>query len=205
MIFTHPYDFTWDPTPAASGGPTVINRGSNDAGTRDFFLSSARNNPSRASLLTSFGVWAGNPRNTGFGPVGDPCELSVQPSFDVLGTFFYSSGAFASALTSASVAIFVEEFDASGTFTRGIDGQCFTILDEDPWWLSGSRTWSPAFFGEVIPIETPIRAHLGFSYRAWVDVHADISAAGYGGVGGSASIAQADVRVSEIEIHYIPL
>jgi hypothetical protein len=205
MIFTRPYPLTWDPPAAVAGGPTVINRGSNDRGTRDFFLSSARNNPSQASLLTSFGVDAGRPRNTGWGPVGDPCELSVQPQFDVLGTFFYSSGSFASARTAASIAVYVEEFDASGAFVGGIDGQNFTILDQNPWWLSGSQTWSPAFFGFVIPRLDPIRAHLGHSYRAWVDVHAEISAAGWGGIGGSGSIAQATVRMSQIEIHYIPL
>jgi hypothetical protein len=204
MIFRFPYPLTFDPSPASTGGPTVVNRGRNDLGTRDFFLSSAPRNRSSATLLSSFGVDAGNPRNTGFGNPHEGSVLSIAPTFDVLNTFFFSSGTFASSLTSAKISIFAEEFDPSGRFTRGISGDDFTIVDENPSWFSGSLTRDPAFFGFIIPIGRPIRVHLGFFYRAWVDVTAQISAAGFGGIGGSSALAQATVRVHEIEVHFIP-
>ena len=204
MITRAPYPLTWDPTPAATGGATVVNRGRNDLGTRDFFLSSARNNPSSATLLTSFGVDAGHPQDSGWGHVSNGSQLVVQPIVSVLNTFFYTGGVFNSALTSAKIAIYVEEFDSRGNFRRGVTTRERSIERQNPWWFSGNATTNPSTFHETILQTDPVRVTLGNFYRVWVDVTAEISAAGYGGVGGSGAIAQATVRVEEIEVFFAP-
>src|SRR4051794_40141271 len=137
MIFRPPYQFTFDPPAAQEGSPTVINRGRAGVGERAFFLQSNSSHPSSASILSSFGMMVGPPVDSRGRAIRGRSELAVTPFLD-FGTFFYSGGTFASALTSSSVSIFVEEFDSVGRFTRGINGPELVIFREDPWWFSGS-------------------------------------------------------------------
>ena len=198
--FRYPYPFTWDPTPLQQGSPTIVNRGRNEIGSRDFFLSSNRTQPSSASIVSSFGMDLGIPRDDSGRPLsGGPLRLLATPTFDFTG-FFYTGGVFASALTSAAVQMYLEEFDAHGNFMRGIDGPRFQILREDPWWFTGSATYTPNARSWVIPsLPSDIAVRAGFQYRLWVDLVGEIRAAGYGGFGGSGSICQIVIRLWTVD------
>ena len=189
--FRPPYPFRWGSI-AQSGSPRVVDRSRPDIGSLDFFLQSNSGNPSSAHLITSYGMDLGTARAAR--------EIFVVPTFD-FSTFFYTSGIFAGALTAARMAVYVEEYDGSGSFQRAIDGPSMTILREDPAWWSGSRTSTPSLRDaglESAPGERMI-ARAGAFYRAFVDLHGEIRAAGYGGVGGSSSIAQCLVRLRLVD------
>ncbi len=154
--FRYPYPFTWDPTPLQQGSPTVINRGRNELGSRDIWLSSNRTQPSSASTMSSFGMDLGVPTDDSGRPfTSGPLRLTASPEFDFEG-YFYTGGVFASALTSAAIQMYLEESDARGNFVRGIDGPRFQILREDPSWFSGSATFTPHRPASVDP-EPPVR------------------------------------------------
>ena len=92
--FHYPYPFTWDPTPLQQGSPTVVNRGRNEIGSRDFFLSGNRTQPSSASIMSSFGMDIGVPSDASGRPLsGGPLRLLATPTFDYEG-FFYTGGVF---------------------------------------------------------------------------------------------------------------
>jgi hypothetical protein len=197
--FRYPYPFTWDPTPLQQGGPTVVNRGRNELGSRDFFLSSHRTQPSSASLMSSFGMDLGVPRSDSGAALTGRLRLLATPYFDYDG-FFYTGGVFASALTSAAVQMYLEESDARGNFVRGIDGPRFEILRQDPPWFSGSATYTPHASNWVIPSgASDILVRSGFQYRLWVDLVGEVRAAGYGGFGGSGAISQCVIRVWSVD------
>lgn len=189
--FRAPYPFQWG-TIAQSGSPRVVDRSRPDIGSLDFFLQSNASNPSSAHLITSYGM------DLGTAPAAR--QIFVAPTFD-FSTFFYSGGTFAGALTAARIAIYVEEFDGSGSYVGAIGGPSMTILREDPAWWSGSRTWSPGLRSAALLSDTDVRmnARAGMSYRVFVDLHGEIRAAGYGGIGGSASIAQCFVRLRLVD------
>jgi len=209
MIFRPPYPFTYDPPIAQSGNPIIVNRGRNETGWRDFFLQSNSSNPSSALILTSFGMDAGVPRDSRNRLLTRNGELHISPIISY-STFFYSGGVFASALTSAVIKIYVEESDLRGNFVQGIDGTENVILREDPWWFSGSRIWSPSVSGltittEIAPVDRRIHVSPNHSYRVFIDLYGEIRAAGYGGLGGSGSIAQVALQVREVEIFFSPI
>lgn len=209
MIFTYPYPFTYDPPAIQSGGPTVINRGNNATGLRSFYLQSNSSRPSSALMLTSFGMDAGVPRDGRNRRFTTDSELVIEPTISY-STFFYSGGVFASALTSATVKIYVEETDRRGNFIRGIEGSEYEILREDPWWFSGGRSWNPSgreitVVTNIAPIDRRIIVHWGYSYRVFIDVYGEIRAAGYGGLGGSGAIAQVSLTLNQVDMLFIPL
>jgi hypothetical protein len=197
--FRYPYPWTWDPDALQQGSPTIVNRGRNELGSRDFFLQSHRTQPSSASIISSFGMDLGVPSDNAGRPLTGALRLLATPYFDYEG-FFYSGGVFASALTSAAVQMYLEESDARGNFVRGIDGPRFQILREDPPWFSGSATWTPHARNWVIPsLPSQIGVRANFSYRLWVDLVGEIRAAGYGGFGGSGSVCQIVIRVWNVD------
>lgn len=203
MIFRPPYPFTYDPPIAQSGNPITVNRGRNETGWRDFFLQGNSSHPSSALILTSFGMDAGVPRDSRNRLFTQDGILNVQPVVSYT-TFFYSSGVFASALTSSVVKVYVEESDPRGNFVRGMDSTEHLILRQDPWWFSGSQTWSPSVAGltltpESRPVDRTIHVRRDHSYRVFIDLYGEIRAAGFGGFGGSGSIAQVAMRVNEVE------
>jgi hypothetical protein len=191
----------------SSGSPALVNRGRNDGtvATLDVFLQTNAGAPSSASIVASVGCNAGTPRDESGRALTGRIELVPSPSFDFV-DFWFASGVFASSRTFAEVRTFVEEFDASGRFVRGVDGTGFTLFREDAWWFSGSTSDSDAGDSWVIPVtdDRRIFATAGFSYRVWVDLRADVRGLGYGGVGGSAAIAQARVTLREIEFFFVP-
>lgn len=190
--FSPPYPFRWGSI-AQSGSPRVVDRSRPAGGTLDFFLQSNAGNPSSAHLITSYGMDIGTARAAR--------EIVVAPTFD-FDTFFYSGGTFASALTAARIAVYVEEYDGRGNFERAIDGPSMTILREDPAWWSGSRTWDPNLREAALVSPLPgvrMMARAGAFYRAFIDLHGEIRAAGFGGIGGSASIAQCQVHLRLVD------
>ena len=128
MTFTAPYPLTYDPSPAQSGNPTITRGRGPEIGQLHFDLSSNQSQPSSAHVLSSFGMEVGTPRDviTQRIIVG-ASELNVDPLSTIRG-FFYTGGAFASALTSAKIAVYVEEYDAQGRIVRSIDGPEVEIL-----------------------------------------------------------------------------
>ena len=197
--FRYPYAFTFDPTPMQRGSPTIVNRGRNELGSRDFYLESHRTQPSSASIMSSFGMDLGVPSNDAGRPLTGPLRLVATPYFDYEG-FFYTGGVFASALTSAAVQMFLEESDAAGNFVRGISGPRFQILREDPSWFSGGATYTPHARNWVIPsLPSQISVRADFQYRLWVDLVGAIRAAGWGGFGGSGAICQIVIRLWSVD------
>jgi hypothetical protein len=197
--FRYPYPFTWDPTPLQQGSPTIVNRGRNELGSRDFFLSSHRTQASSASIMSSFGMDLGVPSDDAGRLLTGPLRLLATPYFDYEG-FFYSGGVFASALTSAAVQMYLEESDPRGNFVRGIDGPRFQILREDPAWFSGSATYTPHARNWVIPsLPSQIGVRANFQYRLWIDLVGEIRAAGYGSFGGSGSVCQIVIRLWSVD------
>jgi hypothetical protein len=193
MIFTS-FEWSFDPPAATTGSPIVTRRSVPSANRLDFFLETNRTSPSSAQLLTSLGVSLPPARRDG--------NMVVQPTGD-FSTFFFSSGVFASALTSGIVRIFVEEFDGAGNFLRGIDGASQVLAHHDVWWFSGSQSTSPAAVDQLIalpPIDLRIPVRRGNRYRVWVDLHGAVRGAGFGGIGGSGAISQVFLHLDELEI-----
>ena len=153
-------------------------------------------NPSSAHIITSLWVSAG--------PAPRSSTLLIFPLFD-FSTFFWSGGTFASVLVASNVELYVEEFDASGRFTRALDGGGSRILRDDTWWFSGSRDFSPSgrsFTTTAGPSMPAIATTRGFSYRVFLDLHGEIRAAGFGGIGGSGAIAQVFLRLLELNVDF---
>lgn len=190
--FRPPYPFSWGSI-AQSGNPRVIDRSRPAGGTLDFFLNSNAGNPSSAHLITSYGMDIGTARAAR--------EILVAPTFD-FETYFYSGGTFAGALTAARIAVYIEEYDGRGSFVRAIDGPSMTILREDPAWWNGSSSWAPHASEAGLLFPAPgdrIIARAGSFYRVFIDLHGEIRAAGFGGIGGSASIAQCRVELRLVD------
>jgi hypothetical protein len=191
VLFNAPY-FTWDPPASSAGSPTVVQRGTGPLGTRGFFLQSNPSHPSSAEVVSSLGV------DAGVAPPGRR-ELWIQGTFDY-DTYFYSGGVFHEATVAARLNVYLEEFDARGNYVGGRDVGEVTILHESTPWFSGSRSWSPNGAGWWVSGTSPVVA--GHSYLVWIDLHGEIRAAGFGGFGGSAAIAQVDITLIELETNF---
>jgi hypothetical protein len=203
LTFETPYPFTFD-TSSQSGNPTVVNRGRPDLGTRDIFLQSHPSNPSTASIVSAFGMDAGAPVDNRGRPITGRSQLLVDADFDYLNTFFYAGAVFNTVLTEATVNLYVEEFDPSGNFVRGIDVAEVVILRQGGWWLHYSNEWSPALSSAVfvIPASNLIFTQNRFQYRVWVDLRSQVRAAGWG-FGGSGAIAQATLRLRRVTTWFV--
>src|SRR5947199_8108273 len=118
--FRPPYELFFNPPIAQSGSPGITDRPDSPPGGGWFVhLASNSSGPSSASVLRSFGVQ--------LQPVDDrgrlltrPSQLSLVTSINVRNPLFFSTGVFASARTAAVFRFFVEEFDASFNFVRGV-------------------------------------------------------------------------------------
>ncbi len=187
------FQWAFDPSVEQSGGPAVVPRSDQARGRLDFFLQSNSDHGSAAHLLTSGGADIVAPAR-----LRGANQLIVTPTFNY-SAFFYVGGVFHSALTAAYLALYVEEFDTAGTFVRGIDAGRFNIGQSDGWWFSGSRTWGAGGNGWVIPQTGTIAVSQGFLYRVWLDLHGEIRADGWGGIGGSGAISQAQVQFVQFD------
>jgi hypothetical protein len=196
--FEAPYPFTFD-TSSRAGSPTVVERGRNDLGTRDIYLQSHRTNPSSASIISAFGMDAGPPVDDRGRAITGRSELHIDASFDYLNTFFYAGAVYNNVLTEATANLYVEEFDPSGNFVRGIERSELVILRQGGFWISYSDEWAPRLSEAVFvtPISMRTFTQNRFQYRVWVDLRSQIRAAGWG-FGGSGAIAQATLRLRSV-------
>ena len=203
--FRPPYAFLFIPPVAQSGSPGIADR--EDFPPRGGWfvhLNASASAPSSASVLRSFGAESQPMDDVRRRLLTRPSQLSVATSINVRNPFFFTTGVFASARTSAVFRFFVEEFDARHAFVRGVSipGE-LVVVREDFWWLGGSRTFPPAAsgFGLALPtLPFAFTAQPNFFYRVWVDLVVDISAQGFGGIGGSGAIAQLAWDIEFIDI-----
>ena len=204
--FTPPYPLFFNPAIAQFGSPGITDHPDFPPGGSWFIhLNSNASVPSSASVLRSFGVQSQ--------PVDDrgrlltrPSQLSITTSINIRSPFFLTSGVFASARTSAAFRYFIEEFDASFNFVRGVSmpGE-IVVVRQDSWWFSGSSTFSPVSAGPGWTIPNPLpgvlTARPNFFYRVWVDLLADIGALGFG-FGGSGAVAQVAWNIEFIDVFF---
>ena len=132
-------------------------------------------------------------------------RLTIRASINIRNPFFFSSGVFASARTAAVFSFFVEEFDTSFRFVRAVTMPgTIVVVRQDFWWFSGSQVFTPVSTGRGWTIANPLAGVLtarpNFFYRVWIDLNADIRAAGFGGVGGSGAIAQLAWDIDFIDV-----
>ena len=191
--FTPPYPLTWESPITQSGSPSIGVHGSVNGRRLFFGMSTNGTKPSSAFLITSFGMDAGAPTRAGL-------RLLIDTTLDFTG-FFYSSGSFASALTSAVVKLYVEESDPAGNFLRGMNVGEMIIRRENPAWWYGSQSWPESGREFAIPF-SPLATVRNNNYRVYVDLYGEIRAAGYGGLGGSYAHADCSVNVRQVRLDF---
>ena len=205
--FSPPYPLFFNPGIAQSGAPSIADRPDFPPGGSWFLhLQSNSSAPSSASALRSFGVQSQPVDDVNRGRLWTrSTQLSITTSINIRVPFFFSSGVFASARTSAVFRYFVEEFDSSFNFVRAVTmpGE-IVVVRQDFWWFSGSQTFAPVSVGTGRTIPNPVSGVLtaspNFFYRVWVDLAMDIRAQGFGGLGGSTAIAQVGWDIDSIDV-----
>jgi hypothetical protein len=207
--FAPPYPLFFSPTIAQTGGPGIADRpGFPPGGSWFLHLASNSSAPSSASALRSFGVQS-QPIDDRTGRLWTrSTRLFITTSINIRVPFFFTSGGFATARTAAFFRYFIEEFDASFRFVRGftMPGE-IVVVRQDFFWFSGSQTFTPVSSGPGWTIPNPdpavLTASPNFFYRVWVDLTAEIRAAGFGGVGGSGAIAQLAWDIDSIDLSFV--
>jgi len=201
MRFATPYPLDFIPAPIAAGSPGMSVWGGGEVGSCGFSLASNPSMPSSARVLTSLGMDVGAPRDRRGRPLPGVSELKMAMSLSY-DTFFSVNTAFASALTASRLAILLEEFDSAGRFVRALNGGELTIIREEPWWITGVARWAPFAVDAAIP-QGRIATRAGFFYRLWIDLNGEIRSAGFGGIGGSAAMAQTSMHLAWVEVEFV--
>jgi hypothetical protein len=206
MSFFPPF-IEFNPAPVTTGSPIVFTRfASPPSGVMSFSIFSNASAPSTCRVLTSLGgVDLGRPRDSrGQEYTGPGIVLQVSAAVNH-SSLFSTSGALGSPFTAGFLVIFVEEFDRTGAFTRSMQGPERVIVRENPTYLAGSDTFGP--FNAIIPVSGDFPVQPGFTYRAWVDLHGETRAAGFGGFGGSAANARVVASLMRVSAFYylVPL
>jgi hypothetical protein len=202
-----PYPLFFGPAIEQFAAPRVRDvAGPTPGGSWFLNLTSSSSQPSSAAALRSFGVQS-QPVDSRGRLLTRPSRLSVSTSINITVPFFFTDGVFASARTAAFFRYFVEEFDASFRFVRAVEmpGE-IVVVRQDFWWFNGSSVFRPQSEGPGWTIPNPVSGILtaqpNFFYRVWIDLHAEIRAQGFGGIGGSAAIAQLGWSVDLIEVDF---
>jgi hypothetical protein len=197
----------YNPPVAQAGGPRVTESEGVSFGGWFVNLRSSDSQPSSANALRSFGVETRPVDNSGR-LQRRPTQLFVSTSITIDTSFFYTTGVFATARTAAYFRYYVEEFDASFRYVRAVEmpGE-IVVVRQDFWWFSGSSTFPPESVGSGWTIPNPLGGILiaqpNFFYRIWIDLHAEIRAQGFGGLGGSGAIAQLGWSVDLIDVGFM--
>jgi hypothetical protein len=202
--FTPPYRLFFQPQIAQAGNPNVTEYPDLAHGADFLNIRSAPSQPSFATVLRSFGV-----EDTPVDNRGQTSRLFVTTSINITVPFFWTSGVFATAKTAAYFRYYVEEFDSDFRYVRAVEMPYeLVVVRQDFWWFSGSSNFRAESAGPGWTIPNPypdgiLIAQPGFRYRVWIDLHAEIRAQGYGGVGGSAAIAQLRWSVDSIDVVFM--
>jgi hypothetical protein len=186
MSFTARLDWMWDSGNGVVSGSPTVSPPVHDAGTGHLALGMATNRaaPSAADQITSLGAVIGPPRDVN-GHFDGPSTLRVATTFQLdTNSRFHVERSWNSSQIFATVAMTLEDLDAGTVMTGPEFRICWNDgfntgenrdLPTNP--LPGRTTsWSGDF-------DTPPHHY----FRAWVDLHAHVSAAGFGGAGGSAA------------------
>jgi hypothetical protein len=184
--YTAPLDWAWDSGNGVVSGSPTVSVPVHDTGTGHLALGMATNRsaPSAADQITSLGAVIGAPRDFN-GQFDGPSTLQFGTTFRLdTNSRFHVERSWNSSQIFATVAMTLEDLD-TGTVTTGPE---FRICWNDGFNTGenrdlptnpapgGSMSWSGDF--DTAPHH---------NFRAWVDLHAHVSAAGFGGVGGSAA------------------
>lgn len=199
-----PFALSFQPAPSLLGSPVFADRTDPTRCKLAFSLTSNPSGPSSAMVLRSIGLDLGVPRDARNLPLRTRSPLSVAPRFD-FDSFFFTRSVFGSALVSASLHTFIVEFDTAGRLTQSFELGQSTVLRDDRFRFFGSDGFSPGGHGFVVLSALGATAAPGFFHRAWLDLRGEIRAAGFGGIGGSASIAQVFVRFLDVSWSFTPI
>lgn len=213
-VLTAPYGgFPFFPAVDQVGGPfvglpTLVERlpGQPDppepnSGGLGFLIRSSADRPSRCSILMSVGASIGAPIEHSGSPSTSSGTLTATTLLAV-NCRCHTSGVFASAAASVWAKLFVEEFDPSGSFIRGVAGQRAFVAQQGAFFFFGpGDTRDYRRIAEAPSITVATRP--GFTYIVWVDLEGFIEAAGFGGLGGSQASANVVASIQEISVCFI--
>ena len=185
-VFSARLDWTWDSGNGVVSGFPTVSAPVHDSTTGRLALGMATNRsaPSAADQITSLGAVVGPPRDSN-GQFDGPSVLQFGTTFQLdTNSRFHVERSWNSSQIFATVAMTLEDLDA-GTIVTGPEfricwndafntGENRDLPSNPP--PGGATSWSGDF-------NTPAHHH----FRAWVDLHGHVSAAGFGGVGGSAA------------------
>ncbi|HEX4817122.1 MAG TPA: hypothetical protein VFV66_30645 [Nonomuraea sp.] len=184
MTYTATLDLWWDSGNGVVTGSPSVAAPVHDLETGHLALRMATNRtaPSAADQITSLGVVIGRPRNQN-GPISGPSVLQVGANFRLdTDSRFHVERSWNSSELWATLAVTVEDLDA-GTIVTGPE---FVIARDGGFHVGENKLIpsNPAPGGSAA-VSGDFGCAPGHTLRAWIDLHAHVSGAGFGGTGGS--------------------
>ncbi|MEV4372699.1 hypothetical protein AB0J71_36910 [Nonomuraea sp. NPDC049637] len=183
MTFFARVDWTWEAGGAVLGAPTVA-PAVHDLATGHLALRMATNRgaPSTADQITSLGASIGVPRNEN-GRIDGPSVAQVGATFRLdPDSRFHVERSWNSSELSVTLAVSLEDLTA-GTVVTGPE---FVIARDSGFNVGENKLlFSNPAPGGSAAVSGDFACAARHDYRAWIDLHARVSGAGFGGSGGS--------------------